>query len=207
MEVMKNILLGLFLFALCSCETKYNYIDSGLANGRFEGTMFEYLHSSSYDWDTTARMVERAGLQDLFEGKRAGYEEITFFGPTNLSILRWMIEQDYDSVEEIPVEVCEELILRHIVKGIHRRDDIPRGEQILGQVQGTGGEVFTSAFGTKFWIYSFQKPYENIPGVGAIQLYIKSLDTQNSIDVVSTDIETDNGMVHSLNYSYTMGQL
>ena len=50
---MKNIGIILVLLSLFSCETKYNYIDSGLANGRFDGTMYDYLHSNSYDWDST----------------------------------------------------------------------------------------------------------------------------------------------------------
>ena len=53
---MKNIGIILVLLSLFSCETKYNYIDSGLANGRFDGTMYDYLHSNStigivrYSW-------------------------------------------------------------------------------------------------------------------------------------------------------------
>ena len=78
---MKNIGIILVLLSLFSCETKYNYIDSGLANGRFDGTMYDYLHSNSYDWDSTLLLVERAGLEDLFQGKQGGYEKITFFGP------------------------------------------------------------------------------------------------------------------------------
>ncbi len=204
---MKNIGLLLLLFSLFSCETKYNYIDTGLANGRFDGTMYDYLHSSSYDWDSTLLLVERAGLRDLFQGKQAGYEKMTFFGPTNLSILRWMIEQGYDAIQDIPVEVCRDILLKHVVAGVHKRDDIPRGEQILGQTQGEGGEVFTNAFGTKFWIYSFRDTYHDIPDVGPVYLKIISFDSRAMIDVASTDIETDNGFVHSLDYSYTLGQL
>lgn len=204
---MKNILKILILILIVSCETKYNYIDSGVANGRFTGTIYEYLQSSSYDWDSTLLMVERAGLERLFQGKEEGYEKITFFGPTNLSILRWMIEQGYDSIEDIPIDVCRELILRHVVGGIHWRDDIPRGKQILGKAQGEGGAVFTNIAGTKFWIYSFRDTYNDIPDVGAVILNLVSLDTETLISVASTNIETDNGVVHSLNYSYTLGQL
>ena len=118
-----------------------------------------------------------------------------------------MIAQGYNAIREIPEATCRELILRHVVAGIHWRDDIPRGEQILGETQGKGGKVFTSAFGTKFWVYSFQDTYHDIPDVGPVYLYVTSFDTRTQIDVASTDIETDNGVVHSLNYSYTLGQL
>ena len=118
-----------------------------------------------------------------------------------------MIEQEYDAIQDIPVEVCRDMLLKHVVAGVHKRDDIPRGEQILGQTQGEGGEVFTNAFGTKFWIYSFRDTYHDIPDVGPVYLKIISFDSRAMIDVASTDIETDNGFVHSLDYSYTLGQL
>ena len=188
---MKNIGIILVLLSLLSCETKYNYIDSGLADGRFDGTIYDYLRSNSYDWDSTLLLVERAGLEGLFQGKQTGYEKITFWGPTNLSVLRWMIEQGYNAIREIPEATCRELILRHVVAGIHWK----------------GGEVFTSAWGTKFWVYSFQDTYHDIPDVGPVYLYVTSLDTRVQIDVASTNIETDNGVVHALNYSYTFGQL
>lgn len=199
------VFMGVMMFT--SCSTKYNYIDTGLADGEFEGNMYEYLQSNSYDWDSTVLLIERAGLVDLFEGKREGFEKITFFGPTNLSIIRWMIQEGYETIEDVPVELCNELILRHVVKGETRRDDVPRGEVVLGQLQGNGGQVMTSLWGTEFWIYSHQDSYENIPGVGPIILYIVSLDKRTSINVASTNIETTTGVVHSLQYDYTLGEL
>lgn len=203
----RHTLYTLFLLSLLSCETHYGHIDSGLAQGKFDGNMYEYLHSNAYDWDSTLVLIDRAGLQDLFRGERNGYKEVTFFGPTNLSIIRWMIQQGYQSLEEVPVALCEELILRHVVSGIHLRDEIPRGETVLSQTQGTGGTVLTSARGTRFWIYSFREPYMDVPNAGPVVLYIRSLETTAAIDVASTNIETDTGVVHSLDYYYTLGQL
>lgn len=204
---MRYIWIVSLLFVLVGCNTKYNYIDTGLANRRFDGNMYEYLKSNHYDWDSTVLMIERADLVDLFEGERKGYEEITFFAPTTLSILRWMIEENIEKVADIPVEKCRELILRHVFVGVHMRDDISRGEKVLGKLQGNGGEVLTSVWGNKMWIYSFREPYEDIPDVGPVVLYVTSLETQTSINVMSTNIESDNGVVHSLYYDYTMGQL
>lgn len=206
--MMKYILIAItWGVLLTSCNTKYDYIDTGLANGVFEGNMYEYLHTNAYDWDSTLMLIERAGLVDLFEGKREGYEKITFFGPTNLSIMRWMFKGGHKSIKDIPVETCKELILRHVVSGVYYRDEIVRGEVVLGQLQGKGGQVMTGAGGNKFWIYSYQNPYESIPGVGEVVLYIVSLDKETSINVASTDIKMDNGVVHSLQYDYTLGEL
>lgn len=204
---MKNIVFCLCMFTLLSCETKYGYIDTGLANGKFDGDMYEYLHSSSYDWDSTLVLVNRAGVQDLFRGKEAGYEKITFFGPTNLSILRWMIQKGYNSLNEVPVDSCRKLIMKHVVAGEYMRDDIPRGAVVIGKTQGEGGVVLKNAWGTQFWVYSYQEPYKDIPETGPVVLYVRSLDTSKSIDVASTNIETDSGVVHSLDYYYTLGEL
>ena len=126
--MIKYVIIIMVLFALGSCETNYGTINTGLADGKFNGNMYEYFQANHYDWDSLVLMIDRAGLKDVFTGERAGFEKITFFGPTNLSILRWMIEQGYNAVREIPEATCRELILRHIVAGIHWRDDIPRGE-------------------------------------------------------------------------------
>ena len=50
--------------------------------------MYEYLHSDSYNWDSLLMFIDYLGLEEYFTGKKAGYEEITFFGPTNHSIRR-----------------------------------------------------------------------------------------------------------------------
>lgn len=254
-------------FLLMSCNTKYNIIDTGLANGKFDGNMYEYLQSGSYDWDSTRLMIERANLVDLFEGKRAGYEEITFFGPTNHSIRRYMIEKGISSIAEMDEEFCYKMIMECVVKGKHMRDDIPRGKDTgresdasdddgdgdygdgdyddgdlgdgdygdgdlgdgdLGddsgdggnegeteepqpevnpdEYMGTDGVVFTSAIGSRFWIYSYRESYNDVAGVGAVVLYIRALDNKGKkIDIASTNIEPTNGVVHSLHYTFTLG--
>ena len=52
---------------LSSC-TKYNFDDTGLANGKHDMTMWEYFKSDSYNWDSLRVMTERAGLVSLFQG-------------------------------------------------------------------------------------------------------------------------------------------
>ncbi len=75
---MRSIVFSVVVLFLFSCNTKYNIIDTGLANGKFAGNMYEYLQSNHYDWDSTVLMIKKADLVDLFEVKRAGYETITF---------------------------------------------------------------------------------------------------------------------------------
>lgn len=212
---MKKILIAvMFLFAITSCQTKYNTIDTGLAKGRFDGNMFEYLQSNTYDWSLTSEMIVKGGLQDLFQGNRAGFEKITFFGPTNHSIRRWALNsKKYINAEGkvdvalMPTEVCEEIILRHVIKGKYMRDDIPRG--VSSDPIGTKGMTVDNSAkeSTKIWIYTMQAPYQGIPDVGPVTIHLMSFLYKISIDVASSNIEPDNGVVHSLSYEYTLGTL
>lgn len=230
---MKYILFMAIFFLLVSCNTKYNIIDTGLANGKFDGNMYEYLLSNRYNWDSTRLMVEKANLVDLFEGKREGFEQITFFGPTNHSIRRYMLDEGISSIAEMDEEFCYEMIMRCVVKGKFMRDDIPLGKNTASEDdgdddfddfdeyneyddedghtdenQGTGGTVIMGAMGNRFWIYSFRESYNEVAGVGAVVLYIKSLETGGTmIDVASTNIVPTNGVVHSLHYNFTLGDL
>ena len=85
------ILLMVFIGSAC---TKENFIDTGKASGIFDGNILEYMKNDPYNWDSTVVVIEWAGLTSLFEGKDAQYPEITFFGPTRLSILRYMLNNE-----------------------------------------------------------------------------------------------------------------
>ena len=204
---MKYFIFICLLVLAASCNTKYNNIDTGLANGDCtDMTMYEYFFLNPYDWDSTILMIDRAGLTDLFEGKREGYETITFFGPTNHSIRLWMLENHYKTVANIPVEICYDMIMRSVVKGYYLRDDILPGRSGT-TIPGEGGAIFTGGIGNRFWIYSLKDAYQGVPEGGAKYLYIESLSSRLKINVASTNILTGNGVVHSLHYQYLLGTL
>lgn len=195
------------LVLAAACETKYNNIDTGVHNGdHTDRSMYEYFALNRYDWDSTVLMINRAGLADLFEGRREGYEDITFFGPTNHSIRLWMLDNHYKSVSSIPVEICHDMIMRSVVKGRYLRDEIQRGHSGT-TIPGEGGVIFTGGIGNRFWIYSLRDDYQSVPESGAVHLHIESLSSRLEIEVASTNILTANGVVHSLHYTYQLGTL
>lgn len=131
--MMKYIFIIMVALSLGACETNYGTINTGLANGEFDGNMYEYFQANHYDWDTLVLMIDKAGLKDVFTGEREGYEKITFFGPTDNTIRSWMYEKKtrtevsyielpdgtripinkqvevkppYYTVDEIPVDSC-----------------------------------------------------------------------------------------------------
>ncbi|MEQ2909801.1 fasciclin [Butyricimonas faecihominis] len=206
---MKVLILSLFVFmiTLVSCNTDYNYIDSGLSNGVHDCTMYDYFKTNSYNWDTTRLMIDKAGLADLFKGE-GGYDKIMFFGPTNHTIRKWMYDNEYKCVVDIPENVCREMILRHVVAKPLLRMEVPLGSNNATVGSGReGGIELTGLGGNKMWLYAVQEPYYGVAGAGSRSLYLESLDYQKNIPLASIDIQTTTGVVHSLHYSYNFGWL
>ena len=195
------------VLCLCSC-TKYNYINGGTANGIHDCTMWEYFHTNSYDWDSTVVMIEHAGLKSLFDGT-GEYKQITFFGLTSNSILRYMLENNYERVTDIPVGKCQDIIQKLVAPKRIMLNDVPRGNRIQsgGGIESAfveyDGLVFDCIRGSLF-LWTQRMAYNDIEDTGEIALYIASRNQDGTRNerVASTDIQTTNGVVHSLNYEF-----
>ena len=195
------------VLCLCSC-TKYNYINGGTANGIHDCTMWEYFHTNSYDWDSTVVMIEHAGLKSLFDGT-GEYKQITFFGLTSNSILRYMLENNYERVTDIPVGKCQDIIQKMVAPKRIMLNDVPRGNRIQsgGGIESAfveyDGLVFDCIRGSLF-LWTQRMAYNDIEDTGEIALYIASRNQDGTRNerVASTDIQTTNGVVHSLNYDF-----
>lgn len=205
-HITKGAIVVMVLF-LCSC-TKYNYIDGGGANGIHDCTMWEYFHTNSYDWDSTIIMIEHAGLKSLFDGT-GEYKQITFFGLTSNSILRYMLENNYERVTDIPVGKCQDIIQKLVAPKRIMLNDVPRGNRIQsgGGTESAfveyDGLVFDCIRGSLF-LWTQRMAYNDIEDTGEIALYIASQNQDGARNerVASTDIQTTNGVVHSLNYDF-----
>lgn len=205
-HITKGAIVVMVLF-LCSC-TKYNYIDGGTANGIHDCTMWEYFHTNSYDWDSTIIMIEHAGLKSLFDGT-GEYKQITFFGLTSNSILRYMLENNYKRVTDIPVGKCQDIIQKLVAPKRIMLNDVPRGNRIQsgGGTESAfveyDGLVFDCIRGSLF-LWTQRMAYNDIEDTGEIALYIASQNQDGARNerVASTDIQTTNGVVHSLNYDF-----
>lgn len=218
---MRGILAIIACLVMFSCGTKYNYLDTGTSNGRFEGSMYELLKSDPNQWDSIVKIIERADLVEIFEK-----EDITFFAPTNFIFWKWFYYDDknggyeqavsytphgYTSISQIDPEVCKRIVLSHIVNGKIMRDDIPRVTfDEYGKKNG-GGTNLTTRYGNKMWIWSIKEPYMNIPDMGPVVLDMSSLNADGTVNknigIASPDHEPDNGVLHSLPYTYRLGEL
>lgn len=200
-------------FVVMSACTNYQYIDTGLANGKHDCTVWEYLHTQPDDWDSTIIMIEHAGMKEYFDGSRQN-EQITFFGITNLSILAYMLDykeahptKPWKTVRDIPAETCRHILKRLIVPQRLVVEDVPRGrlEPIRGGYTEVGGNVCTALEGEIF-TYTYREDYNHIPEKGEIGFYIyfHNFGNSNENRIVSTDIQMNNGVVHALSYSFNL---
>lgn len=203
---MKTIywIAGMVLLVVATSCTKNDFQKTGISIGRFDGSMLEYMKAHHYDWDSTVLMVEQAGLESLFDGS----EEITFFGVTNFSIMRYMQKNKIKRVKDMTPEFCRETLLRHVLKGKMMRVDFPRGVAPTGSdVVGKDGGFYTMMGENQIWAYTFKDTYNKVAEAGALLLKITSVDKHKPIEIASGDIEPDNGVVHSLSYNFTLGDM
>lgn len=229
-RIMIRIWVVVAALGCCSC-TDFNYIDSGLADGRHDCSMWEYLQSDSRNWDSTVVMIEHAGLKEVFEGNSL-YGQITFFGITSKSILLYILYhndeldqlkaagEDVDDSEywhrvtDIPAATCRRMLLQLIVPKRLMLADIPRGNFVttsegLAASSEIGGGMYKTLGEWEIFLYTFQEDYKNIAGKGETRIYmvtrLNSTPVKNP--VASCNIETQNGVVHSLEYDFLLSDI
>lgn len=215
---MKKIMILLIVVTtFFSCETKQVIIDTGVADPVYPGNIMNYLRSDDYNWALTVQMIERAGLTDLFEGKVDTLPQITFWGPKSASILRFLLDSQHKdpssgiflSVSDIPVEMCREFILKHVVKGRYLKDHIAyrNKDYYIGAQEQDGGTDLNCLGGNAVRAYLEKSPYAGVPDAGPVIMKLFSLDLQREVPVVTPDIQPANGVVHALGYGYEFGAI
>lgn len=207
---MKRILLllvsSIALIFSQSC-TKYNLVDTGEANGNHDTTMWEYFVGDPYNWSMLTKMIEHADMKAYFDGTQG--KDFTFFGPTNHSIRRYLFEQGYTQVTDIPQEECKTILSDCLLIGRKTLSDFKAGRPSIDPdvLIGTGGENIQMLSGKELWIYTFRSTFNEIPEAGPEQIFLVSELTQKRSRVASSNITTLTGIVHSLDYSFTITDL
>ena len=193
------VLIGVFYMA---CNPVDNYIDTGVVQTRHYCTVWSYLHTNSYDWDSVIVMIEHAGMVELFDGK----EDITFWGPTNHTIRRYLWDKYYESVKDLSPLLCRKILEKHIVKGKYMKKDVNfRIPDISGKI--IGGTDLTTMGGNVLRAYREQEDYGGVAQAGPQIPYLYSLTRAIPVPLASPDIECNNGVVHSLNYNYELDKI
>ena len=204
----KIVLVAIIALTTMSCETQQDVFDTGVANAFFDGNMLQYLESDKENWALTVEMIKHAGMEDIFNGSDPEYPEITFFGITSYSIQRFLWDNDKEVVTDLTPEECEYWLTRHIIKGKHLKASFPYRDtqyEIFDENQ-TGYTDLVSLGDNVFRTYLERTDYADIPNAGPTVMLIFSLDRNENMPLASPDIQPDNGVVHSLNYSYVLGR-
>lgn len=209
MKKIYNILVYFsIVISLVSC-TAQDWYDSGISSPYHDCSIMEYLRGDSYNWELTVKLIERAGLVDMFEGKDPSYKEITFFAPPSYSILRYLWDNDMESVEEMSAEDCKTIVLKHVLNKKYLKADFAYRNvdyMIDDELQDGGTDIVTLG-GSHLRIYRDKSAYGGVPDAGPETMYIYSFTKATMVPLATPDIQPLNGVVHALNYNYGLGRL
>lgn len=198
---MKYILILIVAIMVSACE-KQDVYDSGLANGRFEGSTLEYLESGRGTWDSIVVAIRHAGLESVFNGTDPQVKNgITFFGPTNNSVRQFLyktVDADgevlYRGIMDMPVELCRRMVLAYVVpKKMMKAEFEYENRGTL-----TGGTEVETLTGIKLRVYRIKSDYGSASDAGPVSMAFESLPSGHIVNIASADIEPDNSVVHSL---------
>ena len=197
------------LMTLTGCDTKQNWIDTGVSSPYHDCSIMEYLRGDAYNWELTVEMIERADLTDLFEGQVDTLPEITFFGIPSYSILRYLWDNGMESVSELTPAFCRETILNHVVKGKYLKADIAyrNPNYLITDQQQDGGTELITLGGRQLKAYVDKSEYGGVPDAGAETMYLYSFSAYTQVPLASPDIQPLNGVVHALNYNFVLGRI
>ena len=192
-----------------SCDPKQDVWDSGISSPYHDCTIMEYLRGDDYNWGLTVELIEHAGLTDLFEGQVDTLPEITFWGFPSYSVLRYLYDNNMESVSEIDVETSRELVLMHVTKGkVLKKDVAERDEEYyIYDEEQTGGTDLYTLTNSHLKAYIDKSDYMFVPDGGPETMYLYSFTAETMVPLASPDIQPTNGVVHSLNYNYKLGNI
>lgn len=198
---------AIWLFA--ACETQQEVWNTGISSPYHDCSIMEYLRQDDYNWELTVALIERADLTDLFEGQVDTMPEITFWAFPSYSVLRHLYDNGMESVDEMSVEDCRAIVLKHVTKGKVLKKDIALRDRdyYIFDAEQTGGTDLTTVGGSVLRAYIDKEEYSGVPESGAEILYLYSFSAQTMVPLASPDIQPLNGVVHALNYNYVLGNI
>ncbi|MFB5945246.1 fasciclin domain-containing protein [Albibacterium profundi] len=208
----RNIFLILFVSSIIvtACNKQDYYLDSGTHNGKYDGTVYEYLNAKPAYFDTLMKVIDVAGMKEVLEN-----EEITFFAPPSSSIYKsvrslnqYLRNDGKDTVSElsqIKSEVWQEMLSLYIFKGKYMLKDYAQVDTL--DLEAFGGQGFTSYGGRSMNIGVIYNDAGGVKYAGYRQLWLSYISDFSkpkgsliNIPIASSNIEPTNGAIHVLQY-------
>jgi uncharacterized surface protein with fasciclin (FAS1) repeats len=156
--------LALGTTTLSSCNQDDDDIDMG--------SNIVELAVATEDLSSLVAAVQRAGLVDALSDESAN---LTVFAPTNAAFATFLAANNFSSVDDVPVEVLQQVLLNHVIGAEVKAADV------------TTGYVNTLAT----YATSTDKH---------IDMFINTdgLVINGASNIVTTDIDATNGVVHTV---------
>ena len=223
MNTLKKLtgLIACIILLSTACKKDDYYVDGGLANPIFEGDVLAYLESKPREFDTIARIIKIAGMEEAFRK-----EEFTFFAPRDENIksligtidrggineLLYYVGRDtIKTLEDVDPEIWKKYLQRYIFQGKKKLMDYPQIDFNLLNIY--PGQNYYSANNTVSNIgvvyndaVSSDKT-SSIKYMGYRQLHISFIPDVSqpsswiTVKVASSDIQPTNGIVHVLDHT------
>lgn len=225
---MKNILkIGTFLLLVglifTACK-KEDYLDTGVHDPKYKGTIWQYLESRPDMFDTLIVALKIAKLDEVLKN-----EEVTFFAPPNQSILKsvWVMNQQLfragqdsiTSLDQVKPEVWRKYLSRYILKGKNLAKDFSQLDTL--KLDSYPGGIYKNYENSEVNIgvfYNDIRASDNqlIKYAGYRQLYFNYPYSVPGLEelllpfitapVATSDIQPTNGVLHVLQFSkHTLG--
>lgn len=225
---MKNILkIGTFLLLVglifTACK-KEDYLDTGVHDPKYKGTIWQYLESRPDMFDTLIVALKIAKLDEVLKN-----EEVTFFAPPNQSILKsvWAMNQQLfragqdsiTSLDQVKPEVWRKYLSRYILKGKNLAKDFSQLDTL--KLDSYPGGIYKNYENSEVNIgvfYNDIRASDNqlIKYAGYRQLYFNYPYSVPGLEelllpfitapVATSDIQPTNGVLHVLQFSkHTLG--
>lgn len=206
------LVLSVFvLFAACK---KDYYLDGGLAEAKYNGSIYEYLVSKPYLFDSVVQIIDRAGLKDILEN-----DTVTFFCPTDESIgdamkalnsYRYSNIEDSVHIDDISPEVWRKFLTMYILEGKYTAATFPRVDP--DNIFSYPGINYVMLNGYVLNIGLIYYDYGGAEAVGARILNLTDITYNPNnykldprIQVMSSDIQPKNGVLHVLRNKHVLG--
>lgn len=201
------LLLAVTVCLLASCKKQY-YFDTGVHVAAYNGSILSYLKANPTYFDTTVRVINLAGMNDVLDK-----ENVTFFAPTSSSIYKSIIKLNaflrqngkdtVSQLQQIKPVVWKETLSLYIFKGTYRLKDYPQLDTT--SIVAYPGQGYTSYGGRTMNVGVIYRNAGGVQYAGYRQLILSYIpDLSNpyvgmiNIPVASSDIAPTNGIVHVL---------
>jgi hypothetical protein len=211
MQQIRCVLIGI-LILVTACKKDQYYKDSGSHDSHFKGNTLDYLDSVPFYFDSVAAVVRLSGMEEVFRS-----DTLTFFAPSDKSIRNLVRDlnyslyaEGYDTVKvlaDIPSAIWQKYLQMYMFHGANELKDYPQIDYNLVSIY--PGQGYLSWNGTAMNIGVIYNDDNGVKYVGYRQLSIAYIpdpsrprDNWNRQDIASSNILTDNGVVHTLNTNH-----